>query len=189
MAIQNLRSSPHLREVSGAAAIFGCFALLYASLRSRDIFATDGAHRCLEVFHRQAIFFHENNHLLYPVNVLAWTRLIAALGMKPNGPFEFYRIAELMNCFAAAASLAIVFLLIQWTISSWRFALGAVVTLGLSKAFFSQATNANEAVVGLFWSLLAVLLLVLGLRARSLLLIFVSGLIFSLAMATYESMI
>jgi len=123
------------------------------------------------------------------VNVLAWTRLAAAFGMKANGPFEFYRITELMNCFAAAASLAIVFLLIQWAISSRRLALGAVVTLGLSKAFFTQATNANEAVSGLFWNLLAVLLLVLGLRARSLLLIFVSGLVFSLSMATYESMI
>lgn len=189
MTTQNLRSSFHAREVSGAAAIFGCFAVLYASLRSRDIFATDGAHRCLEVFHRQAIFFHENNHLLYPVNVLAWARLAAVFGLKANGPFEFYRITELMNCFAAAASLAIVFLLIQWAISSWRIALGAVVTLGLSRAFFSQATNANEAVVGLFWSLLAVLVLVLGLRARSLLLVFVSGLLFSLSMATYESMI
>lgn len=189
MTAQNLRSSFHAREVSKAAAIFGCFAVLYASLRSRDIFATDGAHRCLEVFHRQAIFFHENNHLLYPVNVLAWTRLAAVFGLKANGPFEFYRITELMNCFAAAASLAIVFLLIQWTISSWRIALGAVVTLGLSRAFFSQATNANEAVVGLFWSLLAVLALVLGLRARSLLLVFISGLLFSLSMATYESMI
>ena len=64
-----------------------------------------------------------------------------------------------------------------------------MVALGLSKAFFSQATNANEAVVGLFWSLLAILVLVLGLRARSLLLLFVSGLLFSLSMATYESMI
>jgi hypothetical protein len=83
-----------------------------------------------------------------------------------------------MNCFAATTSLAIVFLLNQRTISSWRLSLGAVVTLGLSKAFFSQATNVNEAVVGLFWSLRAVFLLVLGLRAGSLLLIFVSGLFF-----------
>ncbi|MBZ5659117.1 MAG: hypothetical protein LAO08_01815 [Acidobacteriia bacterium] len=189
MKTQQLPASIRARNPAGAGAIFACFAILYASLRSGDIFATDGAHRCLEVFHRQAIFFHENNHLLYPVNVLAWTRLAAQFGMRANTPFEFYRITELMNCVAAAASLVIVFLLIRWTISSWKIALGAVVTLGLSKAFFSQATNANEAVVGLFWSLLAVLVLVLGLRARSLWLIFVSGLLFPLSMASYESMI
>lgn len=177
------------RVASGAAAVFGGFASLYASLRSNDIFATDGAHRCLEVFRRQTIFFHENNHMLYPVNVLLWTRLAAALGMKPNGPFEFYTTVELMNCFAAAATLAIVFVLIYMSVSSWKLSLGVVVALGLSKAFFVQATNANEAVVGLFWSLAAVLILCVALRLRSVLLIFTSGLLFSLSMATYESMI
>jgi len=174
---------------SGAAAVFGAFAILYASLRSKDIFATDGAHRCLEVFRRQTIFFHENNHMLYPVNVLLWTRLASALGMKPNGPFEFYTTVELMNCFAAAATLAVIFILIYMTVSSWKLSLGAVIALGLSKAFFVQATNANEAVVGLFWSLIAVLILVVALRMRSIWLIFASGLLFSLSMATYESMI
>ncbi len=174
---------------SGTSAVFGGFACFYALLRSNNIFATDGAHRCLEVFHRQRIFFHENNHLLYPVNVFVWTRLAAALGMKPNGPFEFYKIVELMNCFAAAASLAIVFLVIYITVSSWQLSLGVVVALGLSKAFFQQATNANEAVVGLFWSLTAILVLAAGLRVRRTWLIFTSGLIFSLSMATYESMI
>jgi hypothetical protein len=189
MKKQESRLSLKMEVMAGAAAIFAGFACLYVLLRSGDIFATDGAHRCLEVFHRQAIFFHANIHMLYPVNVLAWTRLVALFGIKAESPFEFYRITELMNCVAAAASLAIVFLLIQWTISSWRIALGAVVVLGLSKAFFSQATNANEAVVGLFWSLLAVLVLVLGIQARFLWLIFTSGLLFSLSMATYESMI
>lgn len=184
-----LRPSFHAREVSGAGAIFAGFAVLYALLRSGDIFATDGAHRCLEIFHRQTIFFHENNHLIYPVNVLAWARLAAVFGLRAGGPFEFYRITELMNCVAAAASLAIVFLLIQWTISSWRIALGAVMALGLSRAFFSQATNANEAVVGLFWSLLAILVLLLGLHARSRWLAFVSGLLFALSMVSYESMV
>lgn len=189
VAENNLSSSLSPKVVSGTAAIFGGFAYLYALLRSKDIFAIDGAHRCLEVFRRNTIFFHENNHMLYPVNVLFWTRLAAALGMKPNGPFEFYTIVEFMNCLAAAATLAIVFILIYVTISSWQLSLGAVVALGFSKAFFEQATNANEAVVGLFWSLAAVLILVVGLRVRSVWLIFASGLIFSLSMATYESMI
>jgi hypothetical protein len=127
--------------------------------------------------------------MLYPVNVLIWTRLASALGMKPNGPFEFYTTVELMNCFAAAATLAIIFVLIYMAVSSWKLSLGAVVALGLSKACFVQATNANEAVVGLFWSFAAVLILVLALQIRSVLLIFTSGLLFSLSMATYESMI
>jgi hypothetical protein len=184
-----MSSSLNAKVVSGTAAIFGGFAYLYALLRSKDVFAIDGAHRCLQVFRRNTIFFQENNHMLYPVNVLFWTRLAAALGMKPHGPFEFYTSVELMNCFAAAATLAIVFILIYVTISSWQLSLAAVVALGLSKAFFEQATNANEAVVGLFWSLAAVLILIVGLRVRSVWLIFASGLTFSLSMATYESMI
>jgi hypothetical protein len=189
MTTQESKSSLNMGALTGAAAIFGGFTLLYAFLRSKDIFATDGAHRCLEVYHRQTIFFHENNHLLYPVNVFIWTRLLSALGVKPAGPLEFYEVAELMNCVAAAASLAIVFLLIYLIISSWHLTLAAVVALGLSRAFFMQATNSNEAVVGLFWSLAAVLIVVLGISVRSTGLIFISGLIFSLSMATYESMI
>jgi len=184
-----LTSSVNAKVVSGALAIFASFGFLYASLRSKDVFGTDGAHRCLEVFHRQTIFFHENSHLLYPVNVLVWTRLAALLGLKPNGPLEFYSTVELMNCFAAAASLATIFLLTYMAVSSWQFSLGAVIALGVSKAFFVQATNANEAVVGLFWSLAAMLILVVGLSARSTWLLFVSGLLFSLSMASYESMI
>src|SRR5260370_8408449 len=103
MTKQTLRPSLHVREVSGAAAIFGCFAILYAALRSNDIFATDGAHRCLEVYHRNTIFFHENNHLLYPVNVLYWSRLAGIFGMKANGPFEFYRMTQLMNSISPPA--------------------------------------------------------------------------------------
>jgi hypothetical protein len=189
VANHGLNLSLNAKVASGAAAIFAGFAILYASLRSKDIFATDGAHRCLLVFHKQTIFFNENNHLLYPVNVWIWTKLASALGMKADGPFTFYRIAELMNCFSAAASLAIVFLLIYITVSSWKLSLGAVIALGLSKAFFLQAINANEAVVGLFWSLIALFVLASTLSVKSKWLIFVSGLLFSLSMASYESMI
>ena len=86
------------------AVFFLVFALVFSILRSRDIFAVDGAFRCLEVFRRGGIFFHDNNHMLYPVNVLLWTRLMSALGLTSNGPLQFFSNVELMNCTAAAGS-------------------------------------------------------------------------------------
>ena len=58
------------RLVRTATAVFIGFAGFYVLLRSKNILAVDGAHRCLEVFRRQGVFFHGNNHMLYPVDVL-----------------------------------------------------------------------------------------------------------------------
>ena len=78
------------RLVRTATAVFIGFAGFYVLLRSKNILAVDGAHRCLEVFRRQGAFFHGNNHMLYPVDVLVWTRLSAELGLRPNGPIQFF---------------------------------------------------------------------------------------------------
>jgi hypothetical protein len=162
--------------------------LLFISLRSNDIFAVDGAYRCLDVYHRQHLFFHGNNHMLYPADVLAWTRLISALGFRPTDPIHYFSAVEIMNCLAASGCLTILYILLYALSRSWRLALGATVGYGLSRAFLVQATNANEPMVGIFWSFLAICFSVLYWRKESSIwLIVASGSLFSLAMATYQS--
>ncbi len=60
---------------------------------------------------------------------------------------------------------------------------------GLSRSFIGQATGANEPMVAVFWSFLAVLFAALTLKVKSLLPAMASGLLFSVAMATYQSMV
>lgn len=177
-----------LKSVRGPAFVFLAFAFLFILLRSKDIFVVDGAYRCLEVFHRQSLFFHGNNHLLYPANVLAWTRLSSAVGFRLDGPFEYFSAVEIMNCLAASGSLTIIYILMHLVSGSWRMALGATVGYGLSRAFIVQATNANEPMVGIFWSFLGICFAAMyWQKEKSIWLIAVSGLLFSLAMATYQS--
>jgi len=88
------------RDTFVAAIVFLASGLIFSLLRSKDIFAVDGAFRCLEVFQRPSIFFHDNNHMLYPVNVFVWTRLAGVLGFAnaytprlscPRGAHELLR--------------------------------------------------------------------------------------------------
>ncbi len=166
--------------------IFTCFFLFF---RSNDITAVDGAFRCLDIFRRGRLFFHENNHLLYPANVLVWTRFLSHFGIKAGTPEEFYVIAQSMNCVAAAACLAMLFYLSLSLFSSLRLALSVVLGFGFSKAFLLHATNSAEPVVGLFWSLLGICFASILVKRRSHLSILLSALCFSLAMASYQSMI
>ena len=170
-------------------SVFAVFSCLFAALRSRDIFAVDGAHRCLQVWHRQGIFLDGTNHMLYPVNVFMWTRLGSALGFKVSGPLQFFSMVELMNCLAGAACLAVLCLLMYLTVPSWTKAVLVTVGYGFSKAFIEQATNANQPLVGVLWSVLGLLFASLAFKSKSNWLIVVSALLFSLAMANYESTI
>lgn len=169
--------------------LFLAFTLIFACLRSRDIFGVDGAFRCLEVYWRQSIFFHDNNHLLYPVNVLAWSRLLRVLGFTADTRQGFYSLVEMLNCFAAAASLAIVFCLTKLATGSPRLAFCVSAGLGFSKAFLLHATNSAEPMVAVFWSFLAVCLAALSFKTERKWPIIASGFLFVLAMATYRSTI
>jgi hypothetical protein len=175
------------RSARTSAILFASFATFYALHRSKNIVAVDGAHRCFEVYRRQSLFFHPNNHLLYPVNVFVWSRIAAVLGFKENGPLQFFSTVELMNCLAAAACLALLYSLMHAVIPSWRVCLGVTVGYGFSKAFLEQATNANEPMMGVFWSLLAILFAALSFKVKSNWPLWVSGLLFAVAMATYQS--
>src|ERR1700690_4038463 len=171
------------------AGVFAfCFAL-FASLRTKNILAVDGGIRCFEVYRRQPFYFDVNNHLLHPANVFAWTRLADMLGYRTSDPLQFYSLVQLMNCFAGAACLAILFGLMYSVVPSWRLALGGTIGYGFAKAFLEQATNANEAPMGLFWSFLALLLAASCFRVRSNWPVLVSASLFALAMANYQTMI
>jgi len=172
-----------------AAALFLVSALIFSFLRSKDIFGVDGAFRCLEVYRRHSIFFHENNHMLYPVNVLAWTRLLGAVGLTSGTRPSFYSRVELMNCLAAAASLTMVVCLTKLATRSTRVALCVGAGLGFSKAFLLHATNSAEPMVGIFWSFLAICLAALSFKTQHKWPIIASGFLFVLAMATYQSTI
>lgn len=162
--------------------------LLFAALRSRHYTSVDGAVRCVEVFHRQEPFVHENNHLLYPVNVFAWHRLSGWMGLRAETPLEYLRLTQLMNGAAAAVTLAAFAALLWLATASWQAALTGAALLGLSRAFLLHATNSSEPMVGLMWSCLALLLLALARRSGSLLPAALAGALFALALATYQSM-
>src|SRR5260370_25599618 len=172
-----------------AAVLFLVFALIFSFLRSKDIFGVEGSFRCLEVYRRHSIFFHENNHMLYPVNVLAWTRLLGAVGLMGETRQSFYSRVELMNCFAAAASVHMVFCLTKLATPSLRLVLCVAAGLGFSKAFLLPATNSAEPMVGIFWSFLAICLAALSFKTERKWPIIASGFLFALAMATYQSTI
>ena len=168
---------------------FVAFALIFILLRSKDLFTVDGAFRCFDVYRQRSIFFDTNNHLLYPVDVFAWTHLASALGFDIREPLEYFATVEVMNCLAGAGCLAIFCFLLYVVTSSWWCALSGTIAYSLCKAFIAQATSANQPMLGVFWSFLALLFAVLFLKYRRLWLVCVSGLLFALAMATYQSTI
>lgn len=162
---------------------------LFMLLRSNDFFSVDGSFRCLEVFRYRSLFFRSNNHLLYTPDVYGWTQLAAKLGYKPAGPVELLHLVEAMNCLAGAAALAIFSALILGVTDSSWIAVAATAGLGLTRAFFAQATNSNEPMPGILWSFAGIGLAALSLQKKSLWAAVMSGLSFGLAMASYRSMV
>jgi hypothetical protein len=165
------------------------FVYIFAGLRSKNMFGVDGAFRCLEVYRRESLFFHENNHMLYPANVLIWRRICRAVGSKPSTPEGFVAMVQLMNCVAGAGCLTILFYLTSRVASSATLALGVAASYGFSRAFLIHSTNSAEVLMGVFWSLLALSCASLALKYASSWPLIGSGLLFSLAMATYQSTI
>lgn len=171
------------------AAVFLVSFFFFLLLRSNDFFAVDGSFRCLEVLRNPSIFFQSNNHLLYTPDVYGWTRLFALAGYKPAGPVEFLHLVEVMNCLAGAAALAIFCSLVLGVTDSWLIAVGTTASLALTRAFFAQATNANEPMPGLLWSFAGMALAARSVHKNSFLSAIASGLAFGLAMAAYRSMV
>lgn len=171
------------------AAVFLISFVAFVLLRSNDFFVVDGSFRCLEVFRYPSLFFRSNNHLLYTPNAYAWTRLATLAGFKLAGPIQFLRCVEVMNSLAGAAALTIYCSLVFGATGSWRIAIAATAGLGLTRAFFAQATNSDEPMPGILWSFAGISLAVHAARKQSVCAALASGLLFGLAMATYRSMI
>jgi hypothetical protein len=171
------------------ALIFCVSAIIFACLRSTDILSADGNYRCFEVWSRQSVFFHGNNHILYPVNVLAWTHLLAMFGVATRTPLQFFSAVELMNVLAGAVSLFFFYMLLFEATASPFISTLATCALGLSSAFIGQAVAGNEPMVGLCWALAAMWLSVRGSVADSMWRLLLAGLLFALSMATYQSMV
>jgi hypothetical protein len=165
------------------------FMCIFAGLRSKNMFGVDGAFRCLEVYRRESLFFHENNHMLYPANVLIWSRICRTVGSEPRTPEGFFAMVQLMNCVAGAGCLAMLFYLTYRVASSVSLALGVAAGYGFSRAFLIHSTNSAEVLMGVFWSFLAICCASLALKYASSWPLIGSGLLFSLAMATYQSTI
>lgn len=183
--MKRLAGSPAAQALLAGCVSFAVFALL----RSRHYTAVDGAVRCLEVFHRRELFFHGNNHLLYPADVFWWHRLLGLFGVRAESPLEYLPLTQLLNALAAAGCVAALWRLVHLATGSWRAALGAVLLFGSARAFLLHATNAAEPMLGLFWSLLAVLVLASSLPERATWGALAAGALFALALATYQSMI
>ena len=169
--------------------LFLSFLAIYATFRCPDLTAVDGPPRSCEVYHRHEIFFGGNNHLLYPVNVRMWDRLLGIVRGQCRGPLEFARRTQLMNGFAAAASVGIMFLLVRGTTGSDGIAFWAACSYGFSRALFLHGTNAAEPPVGLLLSFLAVAAAVMARKRGHVWLAALAGGLLAAAMATYQTMI
>lgn len=184
-------AAPRARVNTGLLTAFGLFAFfvaLFLILRSNQFGAVDGPLRSLAVYHNPHLFFHGNNHLLYPVNILVWTKLAAAFGFVANTPSEYLHLSQAMNSVCAAATLLFVWLLITGISADRVLALALVGMYGFSRAFVLHATNAAEPVVGLMFSVAALFVLRQGLRYSMSPLIALAGLLMALAYASYQAM-
>ena len=171
------------------ALLFVVSATIFVVLKSTDFLAVDGGLRPLEIYHNQTFFLSGNEHLLYPLDVYLWSRLLQCFGFAARTPIEFLAITQAMNAFAAAGCVTIMFIWCR-RITSQRFVPFAIsIAYGSSRAFLAHATNAAEPMVGLFWSFLAAMLVAASLSREKRLLCFAGGVILALSMATYMSMV
>lgn len=172
-----------------AALIFLAGSVFLLGLRSHAYTAVDGPMRCLEVFRRQTLFFHGNNHLLYPAWILIWTRAARYLGFAISDPFNFMRVSQAMMAVLAAASLGLTYLILVKFVKYTYIRIMALLIFASGSAFLMHATNAAEVMPGFFFSLFAIQLLLELLERSAAVPLVLVGLLFALAMASYESMI
>jgi hypothetical protein len=170
-----------------AAALFCAFLLLFLLLPSQHYAAVDGAMRCLEVLHSPTLSLHGNNHVLYPFWVFLWSKLAAAIGIHATSPFEFIRVTEAMNSVLAAASIALLFTLIN-LFTDLEIATLCTLLFGCSTALLLHASNSAEPVAGLFFAVLGISLLATGLRREKGALLVAAGLSFAVGLASYQAM-
>jgi len=163
--------------------------LIYGLLASQQYTAVDGALRCLDVFHLNALLVSGNNHLLAQTDVFLWHRLLGLFGIAAADPLAYLRLTQLMNAAAAAGSAALVYWIVRSTTSSDLAAVAAAAGLAFSHAFLLHATSSAEPMVGLLWSLVALTGVLVAVRRTSPLPAAIAGVALALSLATYESMV
>ena len=68
------------------ALLFVVSATIFVVLKSTDFLAVDGGLRPLEIYHNQTFFLSGNEHLLYPLDVYLWSRLLQCFGFAARTP-------------------------------------------------------------------------------------------------------
>ena len=171
-----------------AVAIFVVFATLFALLHTQQYLAVDGAIRALFVYWHGRPIAGGNNHLLYFVNVYAWTKTLALFGKYPSDAFDFIRSTQWMNALAAGGCVSIVFLLCARAAKSIGVALAAASAYAFSYALLLHATRLPEPMVGLLWSGVSAWAIVSGLAASSPLRLLIGGALHSVSRTRRHSM-
>jgi hypothetical protein len=183
-----LKAERRLPGLALPAAMWLFFSAVYILLLSNQYAAVDGALRCLAVYWHRPPYLGPNNHLLYPVNVRLWAHFAAVAGVHPRTPADFLRMTAALNALGAGGSVALVEVLVWRFTRDWKSALLAAVAYAFSWALLLHATSSAEPIVGLFISLVAVLVTTAGLARRRFALLFTGGICLAFALANYESM-
>lgn len=168
--------------------VFILYAAVFLLLGTRDYLAVDGGLRAATVYQRGQPFLHENNHLLYPVNVYAWSIALGFLGLRAKDELEFLALVQAMNATAAAMTVTVLYGLVYAATTRALVALLTALGYGFSRAFLAHATNSAEPMVGLLWSAVSAALTTWGVVRRRAWAMFAGGVALALAVATYQSM-
>ena len=170
-------------------AIFLIAFILYLSFPSNEYTAVDGTMRCLPYMNNPSWKLNPNNHMLYPVNVILWSRLMRILfNIKPADPFNFIRMIELMNSFFASIGVAAFFLILKKITSNLKISLWGTCMLACSNAFIVNAVNSNEPMVGFVISIISIVFTYAWLNSNKIFLGVIGALLLSLSAATFMSM-
>ena len=158
-------------------------------LRSHNLTAVDGAVRAFRLYGQDGLQFHGSSHMLYPIHVLLWTRAAALLGFNISAPLSFIRVVQEMNCvFAGLCGAMLLGILRSLGVSraiAWASCAGWI----FSRAVIMHATNSAEPLAGLFWSVLALAIVLRACRSGRMWLFTPAGILLALSMASYQSMV
>jgi hypothetical protein len=164
------------------------YSALNILLVSNQYTAVDRAMRCLAVYWHRGPYLGSNNHLLYPVSIWLWSWLAGEAGVSAHSAAAFLHLAQALNAICAGGSVAAVYVLVRRFTADWKSPLLAALVYALSWTLLVHATSASEPMLGLFASLIALLLTIAGLDGGRLAPLFASGISLAFGLANYESM-
>ena len=178
-----------MKKLTAFFLIFFFFVVLFDIFNSNTYNAADGNSRCVEVFNSNKLYIHGNNHMLYPLHIYYFNKLLERLGVVSKDGFEYFRHSTMINEVGGALSLAIVYLILLMLTASELYSVLGVLCIGFSKSFIECAINPNEAMFGFLFSVLAVWMFYLSVEKKKVLYGCIAGFLLSYASATYRSMV